>query len=629
MISVILDQFQILIILILLGIPIASFLIPHSKYNTLLTFLIAPFFGISLVILITTIVLGFGGKLSISISITLILWSIFISLQYKSLKKIFFNVDIYQYQTKILVGILGIIFILLLPNLYLQDGEIIKLRLGIDAALYIDAAQQLLDKGAITDLNTPLANAGFNVHFRWGVPILLVVFSKILHLKNIFQVLPIFLSICLLLNAFTIFILLNVFNNIKYFTSILISAAFILNVNLLNTLMEAQWAHTLSIAFLPLITYFLIEIRKLSDFNSKIKYYLIAAFIFIPLVVIYSEIIPVFILIIIFTSIFDYFYSKDKIFINFKLIIYLIFSIALIYPYSKLVIPHLLSLNIKAAGYGLPLWLFPNELFGLGDIYHRYSEWMIPEASMMSLARRDWIFSVLISFAIIYCIFRAITNLNTHYKSIYLSIIIIFLIGLIKFGLIDKSNYSYTKLSLTLMPFLLVLIMIWLSKDLKRNVYIYIYCGIVSLYGFQYLSDFSQSSYAITKNTIKMAEFITRGGDRCSILFRSIGMNEGSQRWVDRTLDFAMVPLFKRNYIVDQNSNVPYGYGTQPNDYEANRICIAVDKKQFYSWPKLVSFDGAFYSNSQWLIIKTDVTVHEFLSNPTNFYSKHMLIANK
>ncbi len=106
-------------------------------------------------------------------------------------------------------------------------------------------------------------------------------------------------------------------------------------------------------------------------------------------------------------------------------------------------------------------------------------------------------------------------------------------------------------------------------------------------------------------------------------------MNEGSQRWVDRTLDFAMVPLFKRNYIVDQNSNVPYGYGTQPNDYEANRICIAVDKKQFYSWPKLVSFDGAFYSNSQWLIIKTDVTVHEFLSNPTNFYSKHMLIANK
>lgn len=607
MINLILDQVQLVFILTLVGLPISSLLVPCAQKKMHLIFLTAPLAGISLAIFLSTVIMGFGGNLSTSLWACLFVWFLCILSQYKLLKKILYSTNIFEYRVQILTGVLVSILILMIPNLFLHQDEIVKFRLGIDAALYVDAAQRLLDVNNIYKLESPLSIAAFNVHYRWGIPIVLAIFSKILLIKNIYDVIPIFLGIILFYNGLVIFLVLSVFKEIKFNNSILISMVFVLNVNILNTLMEAQWAHTLSIVFFTTIIYLWLEIRK-SDIAQN-RWYLMITLIFIPLTVIYSEIIPVLFMFFIFASVFDFFISKDKFFINAKVVLCLLLSIVLLYPYSKLVLVHLFNLNIKAAGYGLPLWLFPNELFGIGNIYHRYVEWMAPEASMLRLIRRDWWYSIITSLIIIYCIYKSILKCNISSKSVYLTVVLLYLLGIFKFGFIDHSNYSFTKLSLTLMPFLFVPLVVWLVNDPKKEIYFYLYSILVALFGHQYLVDFSRSSYPMTSNTLEMAKFFANGNNRCSILFRKTGINRDAEKWVDRTLDYAMIPLFPRNFLIDQQSTTPYGFGIASEDYLNSKVCIVLDKNQIHDWPLYLSGNDIAFSNSQWLVILTNDVV--------------------
>ena len=191
-----------------------------------------------------------------------------------------------NYKNLILITILFSLSILLVNT---GKEELLKIRLGIDAALYTQAAQELLDGSTFGQLKAEYSIAAFIVHLRWGVPILMYFFAKILGATSVFEILPAFYLLCTFVLLTTTYAVIGSVTKSKiygvYFTILLA-----LNVNLVNALWECQWANFIALPFISfIILLFSTDGLTKGDRNYRyLTFILLLSFV----ILVFSEIIP-------------------------------------------------------------------------------------------------------------------------------------------------------------------------------------------------------------------------------------------------------------------------------------------------------------------------------------------------
>lgn len=486
----------------------------------------------------------------------------------------------------------------LLPFSLVDSEDLFRFRLGIDIPLYIDAAQSIIDSGRM-DPKTPFAMGALNVHLRWGLPIIFSWAAFFCGEVNTTTVALSLLSIVYAIFAQSVYLYCRRSLLLSQVEAVTVCLFILFNVNVINIIAEGQWAHFFSLPFILMVFYFIgPAARDKIVTNSSVIFvsiYLSAV------LVIYSEVFPF----IIFTLLCscclsvvgshrsDYGWEK----VLYRFVMVLVIAVALVAPYSFKVIPHLISLNIKSAGYNLAHFAMPHEVLSLASIYSDVDQWLVPEVSVKPLPREGKVFGVVLSIVLV-----AICCLGAILRDRFVgpSIVMVFIASGLYLHLETGRSYTWMKIFVTIIPFLVAYAYCGVrSIGMNRiTIYLAVIYLVISIFNcYCYIKDFKSTSVPLNEGIIYLSQRI--GDHQCNISTDRWGSANGEMRWQDRTFAYMLTSVFRSQPIIDDWTKASIdGRALVASGYS----CYFVDLKK----ELLTSCNSSISSGRYSLIIKED-----------------------
>lgn len=536
-------------------------------------------------------------------------------------------------------------------------------RLGIDGALYIDAAQALIQNEnspnfANIEQQHPagLASAVFNLNRRWGVPFLLSICKTITNSSHALDVaIPVVSLMLILLTTFSFYVVkeFSRSNPVRF----MVIPFILFNTYWFHLLMEAQWANIVGISLLIPLLYIFVK-NVLDKSQSKIGWLAITststifAFLLIGILISYSEILPLIISTLI-TSFFVKLIMSRKSgggLLDFRsLVLMWPILILLLIPNFDTLIPYFLTLfNVKAesVGYPLPHPLFPSDLLGLSNPWHPVSAWNEPGVSVKFVSNSRDIVATLASIALMMTCLKILflrdpianvkelskkrfkkdlntQSLNGWPKVLFVTSLLGLSVSYFYFSYIKKSNYLVSKsASVFIVPLVVMALVLVVQIKRKYSRYLITFLVLISLQIFYtvsiYAMDFRSTSRQITEDFIHLEEWDkSTPREFCVVSFGPRGKENANFRYFDRTFDYVRAAVLRNHIVIDPWTNSSLIGAVDPEVFESSNICVVINRiteKSAYAQLKSAN-KAVIFTSGAWLIFDLQSKISEHTQN--------------
>ena len=489
-----------------------------------------------------------------------------------------------------------------LLSLSKPDNALLGMRLGIDAALYGDTAQLLLEQDSTSGLAdlaasspTSFGPAALMVHLRWGAPLLLALFTWLAHLTHSYEAALPVLAVCLGLSAAATIALARRVGFNKPL-ALLCGALVITNYPIIHLSLEGQWPQAIALPIFLSIVLLWAAVARLPG-RPPTASLLGIALLLSASALVYSEYLPVLFALLVTACVLEAVRRQWRA-AKYRLLtlcLALVLAAILVLPYILRLVPHLLGLTTEGVGYPTPLMLYPSEVVGLGSIWTRWEEWITPNSMPVELFRENWIRDAMLAIAVT-CLFAMgtwrITRTTREWPIWVASFIVVSLMGL-GFAVSLHTGYLWSKGVVTFAPIILVCVLFAIAPRSRAGLtpqvlsvaLVTLFATYVSFTAIGGIRTFRESSRPLFSDVLAVRDYF-RSAPPCAVLLRPRGLSgnevdsEGygtsPTRQTDRVHDFTLVALFRDHPVLDSWSGEPIADQQELSPGELP-VCLAFD----------------------------------------------------
>ncbi len=465
--------------------------------------------------------------------------------------------------------------------------ELFRVRLGIDAPLYVDAAEYLTDEyqsGAPS--KTTFGIASLDVHLRRGLPFILALVKSSFGLTHAyFAVTPVVLVVMAIVAASSIALMARVVNSRGLVFAG--SLACLVCYPIWHLTLEAQWPHLFAAAAVSSMAVSLGDQTSLR-LACLLPLCTSAGLALAGIMLTYSEILPQLVAAAVLYLGLTLVFARPQFgALAWTLMGTAAIAIVAVGPTIPELARHLAALSIQGVGYPTPHFALPSEALGLGNVWGGPEAWMTGEVSVQPYAREDPLLDSLVALLAMAGVLWGALQLVKRRRELLLCSVAI-LTGMLAtwIALTGMNSYIWAKAYSTYSVLLIAVLFaglesLWTSRRRELQALAQVAVAGAAVYWAWTLVggllDFRASSRAFPAGALADRDLVPRD---CSILLppREARVDEtdsieeaNARRYVNRTWDFYHVPIFRENAIVDVWTNVPIASGPGQND--SNSIC--------------------------------------------------------
>jgi hypothetical protein len=582
--------------------------------------------GIAISVIICSNVISFGGSLAVALAWCFIVWLVVILINRPIIL-------VRRYLQSVGFALMFVAGQSLLIGFTKPFDALFGMRIGVDAALYADGAQVMLESTGQSGLAamsavspTSFGPAGLLNHLRWGTPMLMAMATKLLSLDHSYQIIMPLMAVMIASTALLVVVLskkLRLPNWVSLFTGVMV----VFNYPLLHLVIEAQWPQAMS---LPLI----IAVFVLWDKNMQrnMSFVVVNSILIAASVLFYGEYLPILLGILIGTTIIEI--GTEGIARALRSVLVVISTVVvaglIIFPYSQKYLSHLFGLSLSV-GYPTPHLANASEILGIGSIWSRWEDWNIIEESPIALVRKHVMQDLCLSLVALCALRWGFLQFSRHQKKWehWFVVMGVTCVLWFRFSYSLENGYLWSKSVTTLSPILLVAVIygIWQSPQLLRNfkwlrpVAISLVLSAVVVTGIRGIIDFRESARPISRDTLEVGSFLEKG-QRCPVLLKELGTTkDGENMWIrDLNFRFAMTAVFRKNPVLNGN-----GFTDFQGDPESisKRVCVVLDSdRSEIDLTRIATKHPILFQNNHWVVIDGGMSLDIMLEGNEKEYFK-------
>jgi hypothetical protein len=611
-----------------------------------LSFLLIPFYGLTLLTIIGSYLIAFSLDLNLMLPILIALTMLVFFIKYKN--KIISYTFICDSTNKlktyfiIFTSTLTPIILLLISPVLLNESHTSTYRIGPDLASYAKMAQFLIDGGTreaalqrtqeffdmtpgeINRYSDATMSWPFIFFYRWGLAAYQVIFTKMNGLAHIYY--GAFSSMVLpyILISGIFFAWVKKKLNTTITIPILGALALVLNSNLLNLWYEGFYANIFALPFYMMALFIFDTLRSQQKLTKEIA--LNSAFllsiIFAAAIFSFPEglilILLPFLSLVLFT---DWVTIKKVNWVAYKVILVGLFFAFLITVPCKFIFEAGILIFKQftqegSNGYMQPLWALPHEVFGFANIYQAIKPSMAGQ--LLHRSYFQWAFGLVISFFLLYALLAFLRKRSWKIFSVqFISGLFVFLIGILVVIKSRGNNYAYMKAYVFFLP--VISLLMWvvlvdgydrlayrfpnLFKDMPKILFLVLSSLIIVSSGLFYILQYSKDSTSVKESQIALHSSIDKSRLKNVILFPYD--TEGFRQLYPAIIETPwIIPELwnKQNW-----KNKPYY-----EKFMNHRVVLFVEKrqKQEYKFNK----QDLIFENGKYIIVDTSKRVKDFIN---------------
>jgi len=588
--------------------------------------------GIATSVIICSNVISLGGSLAVALAWCFIVWLAVVVIKRPIIL-------VRRYLRSVGFALMFVAGQSLLIGFTKPFDALFGMRIGVDAALYADGAQVMLESTGQSGLAamsavspTSFGPAGLLNHLRWGTPMLMAMATKLFGLDHSYQIIMPLMAVMIASTALLVVVLckkLQLPNWVSLVTGVMV----IFNYPLLHLVMEAQWPQAMS---LPLI----IAIFVLWDKSVKrnLSFVVANSILIAASVLFYGEYLPILLGILIGTAIIEI--GTEGIARALRSALVVISTVVvtglIIFPYTQKYVSHLFGLSLSV-GYPTPHLANASEILGIGSIWSRWEDWNTIKRSPIALVREHAALDLFLSLIALSALRWGIFKLCKYQKNWenWFAVVCMACVLWFRFSYSLDKGYLWSKSVATLSPLLLIVVIygVWHAPQILRYikwlkpVIVSLVVSAVVVTGVRGIIDFRDSERPISRDTLEVGRFLGKG-DGCVVLLKELGATkDGVNMWIrDLTFRISMTAVFRHNPVV---------YGPGYIDFQGDpgsiskRVCVVLDSDgSDIDLVRIATRHPILFQNEHWVVIDGGMTLDKLFEENENEYFKWIRTEN-
>jgi|688.fasta_scaffold118945_1 hypothetical protein len=614
-------------VFILFGFPFALLLTDEGENGEELRVVtLSCVLGMAISVIVCSNVISFGGSLAVALAWCFIVW-----LGVMLIKRPVILVR--RYLRSAGFALMFVAGQSILIGFTKPFDALFGMRIGVDAALYADGAQVMLESTGQSGLAamsavspTSFGPAGLLNHLRWGTPMLMAMATKLFGLDHSYQIIMPLMAVMIASTALLVVVLckqLRLPNRLSLLTGVMV----VFNYPLLHLAIEGQWPQVMS---LPLV----IAIFVLWDKSIKrnMPFVMSNSILIAASVLFYGEYLPILLGILIGTTIIEI--GTKGIVHAFRSVLVVISSVllagAIIYPYTEKYLSHLFGLSLSV-GYPTPHQANASEILGIGSIWSRWEDWNTIENTPIALVRENVVMDMCLSLVAL-CVLRwGIYQLCKHHKNWehWFVVMCVACVLWFRFSYSLDKGYLWSKSVATLSPLLIIVVIygVWQTSKLQhhlqwlRVLIIGTVLSAVVITGIRGITDFRESEIPISRDTLEVSSFL-RKGKGCVVLLKELGTTkDGANMFIrDLTFRYSMTAVFRHNPVLNGRGFIDF-----QGDPESisKRVCVVLDSDgSDLDLARIATKHAILFQNKHWIVIDGGISLDKLLEGNEHEYFK-------
>ena len=582
--------------------------------------------GIAISVIVCSNVISFGGSLAVALAWCFIVWLAVIIIKRPIIL-------VRRYLRSVGFALIFVAGQSLLIGFTKPFDALFGMRIGVDAALYADGAQVMLESTGQSGLAamsavspTSFGPAGILNHLRWGTPMQMAMATKLFGLEHSYQVIMPLMAVMIASTALLVVVRckkLRLSNWISLLTGVIV----VFNYPLLHLAIEGQWPQVMS---LPLV----IAIFMLWDKSIKrnMSFVISNSILIAASVLFYGEYLPILLGILIGTTIIEI--GTEGIVRTLRSVLVVIGSVVvagmIIFPYTQKYLSHIFGLSLSV-GYPTPHQANASEILGIGSIWSRWEDWNTIENTPIALVRENVVMDMCLSLVALCALRWGFYQLCKHHKNWEHWFVVMCMACVLWFRFsysLDKG-YLWSKSVATLSPLLVIVVIygVWHLPQLLRYVkwlrpvVVSLVFGAVALTGIRGIIDFRESERPISRDTLDVRKFL-RNGEGCVVLLRELGATkDGANMFIrDLTFRYSMTAVFRHNPVLNGRGFIDF-----QGDPESisKRVCVVLDSDgSDIDLVQIATKHPILFQNKHWVVIDGGISLDKLLEGNENEYFK-------
>lgn len=507
------------------------------------------------------------------------------------------------------------------------------MRIGVDAALYADGAQVMLESTGQSGLAamsavspTSFGPAGLLNHLRWGTPMLMAMGTKLFGLDHSYQIVMPLMAVMIALTALLVVVLckkLQLPNWVSLVTGIMV----VFNYPLLHLVIEAQWPQAMS---LPLIITIFVLWDKSVERNFS--FLILNSVLIAGSVLLYGEYLPILLGILFGIAIIEI--GTEGIARSLRSVSIVVTSVVLagliIFPYTQKYLSHLFGLSLSV-GYPTPHQANASEILGIGSIWSRWEEWNTIENTPIALVREHVMMDMCLSLVALCALRWGFHQVRRNQKNWepWFAVMCMACVLWFRFSYSLGKGYLWSKSVATLSPLLLIVVIygVWQIPKLQQHLRwlkaatVGLVLSGVMITGIRGIIDFRDSERPISRDTLDVGKFL-RNGDGCVVLLRELGATkDGVNMWIrDLNFHYAMTAIFRHNPVLNGHGFIDF-----QGDPESisKRVCVVLDSDgSDIDLARIATKHPILFKNKHWVVVDGGFSLDKLLEGNEHEYFK-------
>jgi len=582
--------------------------------------------GIAMSVIICSNVISFGGSLAVAL-----VWCFIVWLAVVVIKRPIILVR--RYLRSVGFALVFVAGQSLLIGFTKPLDALFGMRIGVDAALYADGAQVMLESTGQSGLAamsavspTSFGPAGLLNHLRWGTPMLMAMATKLFGLEHSYQVIMPLMAVMIASTALSVVVLCKKLQ-LPNWVSLLTGVMVVFQYPLLHLVIEAQWPQAMS---LPLvITIFVLWDKSV---ERNLSFVILNSILIAASVLFYGEYLPILLGILIGTTIIEI--GTAGIARSMKSIIVVAASVVIaslvIFPYTEKYLSHLFGLSLSV-GYPTPHQANASEILGIGSIWSRWGEWSTPRNTPIALVRENVMLDMCLSLVALCALRWGFQQLWQNQKKWehWFAVMCMTCVLWFRFSYSLGKGYLWSKSVTTLSPILLIAVIygVWHLPQLLRYVkwlrpvVVSLVLGAVALTGIRGIINFRESAQPISRDALEVRSFLSKGQE-CVVLLKELGTTQdGVNMWIrDVNFRYSMTAIFRSNPVLNGNGFIDF-----QGDLESisKRVCVVLDSDvSDLDLKRIATKHPILFQNKHWVVIDGGMSLDKLLEVNEQEYLK-------
>ena len=582
--------------------------------------------GIAISAIVCSNVISFGGSLAVALAWCFIVWLAVIIIKRPIIL-------VRRYLRSVGFALMFVAGQSLLIGFTKPFDAFFGMRIGVDAALYADGAQVMLESTGQSGLAamsavspTSFGPAGLLNHLRWGTPMLMAMATKLFGLDHSYQVIMPLMAVMIGSTVLLVVVLCKKLQ-LPHWVSLVTGVMVAFNYPLLHLVIEGQWPQAMS---LPLIIAIFVLWEK--NVERSLSFLIINAILIAGTVLLYGEYLPILIGVLLGTAFFEF--CTEGTARSIKSVFVVTTSVVLagliIYPYTEKYVSHLFGLSLSV-GYPTPHLANASEILGIGSIWSRWEKWNTIENAPIALVREHVVMDMCFSLAALCALRWGFHQVRRHQKYWEPWFVVMCMVCVLwfRFSYSLGKGYLWTKSVTTLAPILLIVVVygVWQTPKLQqhlrwlRAVIIGMVLSAIVVTGVRGIIDFRESARPISQDTLEVSKFL-RNGDGCVVLLRELGTTkDGVNMWIrDLTFRYAMTAIFRHTPVLNGRGFIDF-----QGDPESisKRVCVVLDSDgSDLDLARISTKHAILFQNKHWVVIDGGMSLDKLLEINEHEYFK-------